>query len=220
MFRHPPHRVGVLFREPAKAPPYERALREVGLEPVRITPPDPLPLDGLAGLLFTGGDDVNPSRYGAEPAPETHRVDEPRDEAESRRMREAIESDIPVFCICRGMQLFNVVRGGTLIQHLEGHRTQPGDAGMPVHPIDIVPGTRLREILGTDRHEVNSRHHQAVDRVGDGLIVSARASGVIEAIELPGRRFALGVQWHPEDSIENPLDRRLFQAFCDAVRLR
>lgn len=213
-------RVGVLFRNPEKLRPYERALREAGLDPVRLPPDDPRPLDGLAGLLFTGGGDVNPSRYGAAPAPETYGVDEPRDEAESRRMREAIERDIPFFCICRGMQLFNVVCGGTLIQHLDGHRIQRENPGQPVHSVEILPDTRLREILGTERHEVNSRHHQAVDRVGDWLMVSACADDVIEAIELPGRRFALGVQWHPEDSIDNPLDRRLFDAFSNAVKSR
>ncbi len=221
MFPHPPHRVGVLFRKPAKLPPYERAVREVGLDPVRITPGEPLPLDGLSGLLFTGGSDVNPARYGADREPGTEEIDDGRDELESQMMQEAFGRDLPLFCICRGIQLMNVVCGGALIQHLDGHRiVTPDNPGRPAHSVDVVPQTMLHGIFGADRHEVNSRHHQAVDRLGAGLIVSARAGGVIEAIELAGKRFALGVQWHPEDSLENPLDRRLFEAFSNAVKSR
>ena len=121
----------------------------------------------------------------------------------------ALERDLPVLAICRGMQMLNVALGGTLAQHIEGHRC-PGQAN--AHGLTIAAGSRLEGILGT---EVNSRHHQCVERLGDGLVVVARApDDVVEAVEFPGKRFVVGVQWHPEDGAE---DWKLFAAFREAM---
>jgi putative glutamine amidotransferase len=121
-------------------------------------------------------------------------------------LTEALAQDLPVLAICGGMQLFNVVHGGTLIQHIEGHR-------VPLHQAAILEGTLLATILGPGKRSVNSRHHQIAGRLGEGVVVSARAAdGIIEALERPGRRFAVAVQWHPEDLMAQ--DRALFEAFA------
>ena len=127
-----------------------------------------------------------------------------------------IDRDLPVLAICRGLQMLNVVLGGTLVQHIEGHRyRERPDA----HPIAIASHSRLRSILEVDEFVVNSRHHQCADRVASGLVVVARApDNVVEALELPAKRFVLAVQWHPEDRAGGP-DARLFEAFRDAMRL-
>ncbi len=189
---------------------YEAALREVGIEPVRISPASPSGLDSLDGLLLTGGSDVNPARYGEERHPKTEDPDDPLDELEIGLLRDALSADMPVLAICRGMQLFNVFHGGTLLQHLDSHDSPDG-----LHDIQVVPDSRLASIIGSGGHAVNSRHHQAIARVGSGLIVSAKSSdGVIEALERPGHPFAVAVQWHPEDRILiSDADRKLFEAF-------
>ncbi len=203
-------RAGVTYRFEDEVGRYESALREVGVEPVRISPDDPRSLDSLDGLLLTGGADVNPARYGEQRHTKTEDPDDPLDELEMDLLRDALSAGKPVLAICRGMQLFNVFHGGTLIQHLDSH-----DSPAALHDIQIVPNSRLASIVGSGAHVVNSRHHQAVARPGDGLIVSARSSdGVIEALERPGQAFAVAVQWHPEDRIlVSDADRKLFQAF-------
>src|SRR5882762_10116981 len=203
-------RAGVTYRFEDEVGRYESALREVGVEPVRISPDDPRSLDALDGLLLTGGADVNPALYGDQRHPKTEDPNDPLDELEIRLLRDALSAGLPVLAICRGMQLFNVFHGGTLIQHLDSH-----DSPDALHDIQIVPNSRLASIVGSGAHVVNSRHHQAVARPGDGLIVSARSSdGVIEALERPGQAFAVAVQWHPEDRIlVSDVDRKLFQAF-------
>ncbi len=211
-------RAGIAFRNASKLGPYEQALREVGIEPVRISLDAPPPIESLDGLVLAGGTDINPARYGQQPAPETDRPDDQRDLVETRLLQDALAQGIPVLAICRGMQLFNVVHGGTLIQHLptaSKHRLK----GQEAHDVQVVPGTRLASILGQGEQGVNSRHHQAVNRPGNGLIVSAVArDGVIEALEKPGDSFAVAVQWHPEDRIlANPGDRKLFEAFAEAL---
>jgi putative glutamine amidotransferase len=124
------------------------------------------------------------------------------------------------------MQLFNVAHGGTLIQNLDNsaaHVVRDNDPALPVHRILVGPGTRLAAILGEGAYAVNSRHHQAVDRVGAGLRVTARSTpdGVIEALERGDRRFALAVQWHPEDQVRRDLThRKLFASFAEACRCR
>jgi putative glutamine amidotransferase len=218
-------RAGVTFGNSARVAPYELALHEAGVEAVG----NPASLEGLDGLLLTGGSDVNPKLYGCQRAVESEPADDARDELEMRLLQEAVGADLPVLAICRGMQLFNVFHGGTLIQHLASvnvHRVKAHDAEPGRHPavhsIRVKPGTRLAEIIGAGEHEVNSRHHQAVDRVGRGLIVSAVAGdGVIEGIEKPGAAFAIGVEWHPEDRVVvNPADRKLFEAFAAAMARR
>ncbi|MBZ5610416.1 MAG: gamma-glutamyl-gamma-aminobutyrate hydrolase family protein [Acidobacteriia bacterium] len=220
-------RAGITFRNASKLEAYERALREAGIEPVRISPETPRSLESLDGLLLTGGTDINPARYGQERASETDEPDEARDELETRLVQEALAAGVPVLAICRGMQLFNVASGGTLIQHLAStdvHRVkqpddQPGRHGA-AHTVRVARDTRLASIMGAGEHAVNSRHHQAVDRPGEGLIVSAiSADGVIEALEKPGHPFAVAVQWHPENrTLVCEADKKLFAAFAEALR--
>jgi putative glutamine amidotransferase len=147
---------------------------------------------------------------------------------EAQLLAAALRGGIPVLCICRGMQMLNIVHGGTLIQDLKtsishaqkaSASDEPGSHPM-AHPIDVIPGTRLAEIIGEGRHAVNSRHHQAIGKLGTGLIVGARADdGTLEAIERPGMNFVLGIQWHPEDQINvSTAAQRLFEAFGSAVK--
>ncbi len=202
-------RAALAYREEKRIAPYAEALRSVGIDPVLVTPVQTIKsLDGM-GLVLTGGTDVDPALYGAAADPLTEEPDRERDALERRLLRQALEQDLPVLGICRGMQLFNVThRGGTLTQHIEGHR-------VPLHDVTIAEGTKLATIFGAGKRSVNSRHHQVVGRLGEGLIVSARAAdGVTEAIERPDRKFAVAVQWHPEDL---PQDGALFQAFQDAL---
>jgi putative glutamine amidotransferase len=189
---------------------YRNALRNAGVEPVE----DVASLDGLSGLVLAGGTDVAPELYGATRGPETQEPDVARDERESALIKEALQRDLPVLAICRGMQLLNVVMGGTLMQHIDGHRVEERDA----HTIEIERGSRLEGILGADHYVVNSRHHQVVDRVGVGLVIAAKApDGVIEALEIPAKRFMLAVQWHPESRVDGD-DRKLFSAFQGELR--
>jgi putative glutamine amidotransferase len=210
-------RAAVTYGLKTKAGPYLDALRDAGAEPVSVTPALPVDsLNGFGGLLLTGGTDVAPARYGQSPQPETEPSDEARDELELRLLREAIERDLPVLAICRGMQLFNVFHGGTLLQHLEGHAVRPSDKSRPVHAVEILDGTRLAKIFGVVELQVNSRHHQAVDQAGAGLLVSARSASdeIVEGLERADRRFAVAVQWHPEDQ---PAHSPLFAAFASLL---
>jgi putative glutamine amidotransferase len=173
--------------------------------------PDEL-LDRIDGLLLAGGSDVDPATYGAERAPETESVDTRRDRFEIALVRRALERDMPVLGVCRGMQLMNVAFGGTLVQHLppDGpHRPTLGAWGE--HQVEVELDSLAARAAGGSRCRVKSHHHQAVDRVGDGLRVSGHAAedGLVEALELPGRRFALGVLWHPEEDEESPVIRAL-----------
>jgi putative glutamine amidotransferase len=216
-------RVAVTFGNETKVGPYEDALREAGVESVR----NPKSLDSLDGLLLTGGTDVNPVHYGQGRLRESESPDDRRDALELRLVREALAANLPVLGICRGLQLLNVALRGTLIQHLDStdvHQQRPKNAESgkhpPAHKIWVAPDTRLAKIVGGGAHDVNSRHHQAIESIGEGLVVSAIASdGVIEAIEKPGATFVLAVQWHPEDRIfSSAADRKLFEAFATATR--
>lgn len=169
-----------------------------------------LPLDAppteLAGrmdaLVIVGGDDVDPRRYGEAPGPFTTFVDPERDEFESALIEAAIERGIPLLGVCRGAQLLNVVRGGSLHQHLatgegESHGSYAYPRAHRSHPLSTLPGSLVAEFYGAETR-VNSFHHQAVDRLGDGLVATAVApDGIVEAIELTGADV-VGVQWHPE----------------------
>jgi putative glutamine amidotransferase len=217
-------RAGLTFREPARAEPYAEALRQAGIEPVPISLDRPARLDGLDGLLLTGGTDLNPARYGARPHPANDSPDDERDELEARLLQQALDARLPVLAICRGLQLFNVAHGGTLIQHLDNsavHVVRGNDPAAPAHEITVAADSRLASILGGGVHAVNSRHHQAVDRVGAGLTVAARSTpdGVIEALERADLPFAVAVQWHPEDQApRDPSQQKLFAAFGAALR--
>jgi putative glutamine amidotransferase len=175
-------------------------------------------LDALDGILFSGGSDIDPSQYGHEPHPETNNVRPERDRGEFALLTAALERDMPVLAVCRGSQVFNVARGGDLVQHLpdvvgdERHKHTPGV--FADHDVDVREGTRLAELLG-DRAPVKSHHHQGFGRLGEGIVESARADdGTIEAIEDPAKRFALGVLWHPEEGE----DAALFRALVDEAR--
>ncbi|HXP87985.1 MAG TPA: gamma-glutamyl-gamma-aminobutyrate hydrolase family protein [Bryobacteraceae bacterium] len=214
-------RVAVLYRFEEKSMPYMDAVRDAGADPIGVTPEQSLEsLDGLAGFVLTGGTDVDPALYGQAPGPHTEKPDPERDQMEQRLLREALDRDLPVLAICRGMQFFNVFHGGTLLQHIEGHAVRLDDRSLPVHAVTVAPDTMLARITGAGRLEVNSRHHQAVDRVGEGLVVVARSvpDGLIEGLERPVKRFALAVEWHPEDQIRNsPPQQALFCAFATAL---
>jgi len=217
-------KAALTFRDLHKAEPYAEALRQAGIEPVLISPREPRALAGLQGLLLSGGTDVNPARYSGRPHPGNEAPDDARDEMETALLAEALGAHLPVLAICRGMQLFNVAHGGTLIQHLDNaaaHVVRGNDPALPVHEILIEPGTRLAAILGEGAHAVNSRHHQAVETAGAGLCVTARSApdGVIEALERSDRGFAVAVQWHPEDQARrDATQRKLFEAFAEACR--
>jgi putative glutamine amidotransferase len=209
----------VTVKDSGDISPYLDALRTVGIEEAFGS------LEDAAGLMLMGGADLNPARYGEPKRPETESPDNERDEREIALIAHALEHDLPILAICRGMQILNVQHGGTLVQHLETvqrHRQRPKDKSLNAHEIEITHGTRLAAIAGDPlRREVNSRHHQAVGRLGNGLVISAIDSedGVIEAIERPDRRFVIGVEWHPENQIASPtgLARRLFEAFAAAL---
>ena len=179
----------------------------------------------LDALILTGGGDIDPARYGARPDPRTTRVFPARDQAEFDLLAAALAAGLPVLGICRGMQVLNVARGGTLRQHVGdagGHTPGPGRFGS--HPVRVAAGSALASILA-DRPDgtapeldVPTSHHQAVDRLGSGLTATAwAADGVIEAVELGqgtgGQHpFVLGVQWHPEAGQDSRLVRALVAA--------
>ncbi|WP_149550614.1 gamma-glutamyl-gamma-aminobutyrate hydrolase family protein [Streptomyces marokkonensis] len=165
----------------------------------------------LDGLVVAGGPDVEPVHYGAEPDPRTGPPARARDAWELALIEAALARGIPLLGICRGMQLLNVALGGTLVQHIDGHAEVPGTFGR--HPVKPVPGT-LYAGIAPEQTSVPTYHHQAVDRLGTGLIPSAHAEdGTVEAIELPGPTWALGVQWHPEMAD----DLRVVQALAAAA---
>ncbi|MFP4126603.1 MAG: gamma-glutamyl-gamma-aminobutyrate hydrolase family protein [Alphaproteobacteria bacterium] len=182
-------------------------------------------LDGLDGLVVTGGAfDVDPSWYGGGDRHEATTTKQRRTAFEFAITRGALDRDLAVLGICGGQQLLHVVLGGTLIQHIPDAvpdalaHEQPNPRTEPGHAIEVAAGTRLHAIAGAARLEVNSAHHQAADRVPTGVVVSARApDGVIEAIEAPAYRFALGVQWHPEYGV-SPADPLILRTFVDAAR--
>ncbi|MFF9196280.1 gamma-glutamyl-gamma-aminobutyrate hydrolase family protein [Streptomyces sp. NPDC014779] len=167
----------------------------------------------LDGLVVAGGADVEPARYGAEADPRTGPPARDRDSWELALIDAALAAGTPLLGICRGMQLLNVALGGTLVQHLDGHTEAVGVMGR--HPVTPVPGTRYAAVV-PERTEVPTYHHQCVDVLGKGLVASAHADdGTVEAVELPGPGWVLGVQWHPEMG-EDP---RVMRALVDqAVR--
>ncbi|MGK2954545.1 MAG: gamma-glutamyl-gamma-aminobutyrate hydrolase family protein [Solirubrobacterales bacterium] len=190
-------------------------------DPVVTEDPGPL-LQRLDGLILTGGVDVDPASYGADPSPETADIRPGRDQFEISLAKSALESDLPVLGICRGFQLINVAAGGDLAQHLpdvlghERHRTVPGR--FDEHDVELTEGSRIARLCGTTRLTVTSHHHQGLNRIGTGLEVTGFAvpDGIAEAIEVDGKYFALGVQWHPEIE-ENDC---LIAALVDAARAR
>ena len=217
------------WQEPAVLLPanYAEQVAAAGGIPVLLPPlPGVAAVVGrLDGLLLTGGGDIDPARYGAQPHPRTGRVNVLRDAAELELLDAAMAAGLPVLGVCRGMQLLNVARGGTLCQHLPGdagHTPAPGTFGS--HPVRVAAGTRLAGILGAngDGVDVPTAHHQAVDRLGEGLVATAWAQdGVIEAVEpgAAGDPFLLAVQWHPEAGAEPRLIKALVAAAAARMSL-
>jgi putative glutamine amidotransferase len=210
---------------------YEESIRRAGADPWMLDLATDRPEDVVRsadGILLTGGGDVRPAMYGAAAHPAFSAAEQGRDEFEIELVRRALDADVPLFAICRGIQVLNVARGGTLVQDI------PDEVGGTVehtikepqfaiaHDVWMVPGSLLDRLMrtGTEQGEecpVNSRHHQAVKQLGEGLVASATApDGVIEAVEDPSRRFCLGVQWHPENFYRTGEFRPLFEGFVAA----
>jgi putative glutamine amidotransferase len=184
-------------------------------------------LPRLDGLILSGGGDINPAMYGARRDPATGPANTVRDDAELSLAQHALEGGLPLLGICRGLQVINVALGGTLIQHLpdltgnDSHSPDPGGYG--THKVSVAPGSQLAGILGRTEAAVPTHHHQAVERLGTGLVATAWTDdGVIEAAEFeapesgPGRAFAIAVQWHPEAGDDLSLFTALIEA---AVRM-
>jgi putative glutamine amidotransferase len=175
----------------------------------------------MAGILLTGGADINPRRWGESKHPKTNLLHPEKEQSDLWLAREAMDSSKPLLAICLGSQVVNVVGGGTLIQHMadlegpnEAHRKGQGN-----HAVTVAEGSRLHDILGRRHVRVNSFHHQAVAEVGKSLSVNAYADdGIIEGTEGRNSMFELSVQWHPERMGENAVQRRLFGAFVSAAR--
>lgn len=200
-------------------------VRAAGGTPVPLTPEYYGAEAAIDGLLLPGGGDLDPRRYGQEPDPSVYDTNPAQDDLDFAVASYALEAGLPIFGICRGMQLINVLYGGTLIQDLppsdvdHRHRrsTNPTEA-FSRHPVDIHPNSRLSALLGPTAPTA-SAHHQAIDRLGEGLLITARAAdGCIEAIEDPTRRVS-AVQWHPEIlAAEDPGQQAIFEALVDAAR--
>jgi putative glutamine amidotransferase len=217
-----PARWGAWELEAALIPfAYVQAVERAGARPLLVPPSDDgveETLDALDGLLFSGGNDVDPETYGADAHPATNGLHPERDRAELALLEAALARDMPVLAVCRGFQVLNVARGGDLVQHLpevvgdEKHREVPGT--FSEHPVRIEDGSKLGALLG-DGAPVMSSHHQGVGTVGRGLREVAWAEdGTVEGLEDPDRRFALGVLWHPEAGE----DMKLFEALVAEAR--
>ncbi len=219
---------------------YLRVIERAGLTPVVVPPfagtPDAVAaavgrvLDAVDGLVLTGGEDVEPARYGAAPSPHIQKGTPARDATELALVEEARRRALPTLAICRGVQVLNVALGGSLIQDIPTER--PGSLDhdpdlardVRTHPIRILPGSRTSAALGTDALQVNSVHHQAVDRIASGLVVTATSpDGIVEGVETPADDpwWVLGVQWHPEEFVADvhAPDHTLFAALAAALAL-
>ena len=224
--------IGITFVENIEDDPsnnYIRAIREFGGIPRTLYPG--ISEDAYAdidGLLLTGGGDIHPDNFDAEWHPMLKFVDEDRDALEIPICQDAIAADLPVFGICRGIQIMSVAMGGSLYQDIPSEFPKEASPQSQVddvdsrHTIEIVAGSRLNQITGKRADEVNSAHHQAVRENGEGFEVTARTTeGIIEAMENRSKRFVLGVQYHPERMLETPdfqeHRRKLFEAFIEAA---
>jgi putative glutamine amidotransferase len=193
---------------------YRDALEAAGADLVVLHPGDPVPSE-VDGVCLSGGGDIDSTRYGAVDVACAD-VDRERDALEIEVAKSAIERDLPVLGICRGFQILNVVRDGTLVQDVAGHRPDEREGLVEHHNVTVRPGSRLARATGGAPLTVNSRHHQAVTKetIGRGLVATAVVDDLVEAFELTDRRWVVGVQWHPERTSEvSPAARRIFDAF-------
>jgi putative glutamine amidotransferase len=198
---------------------YLKALRDAGFDVLAVDAGDAVP-DAFDALCLSGGEDIEPARYGAAADPKTETIDSARDALELGLIATARERDVPVLGICRGLQVINVAYGGSLLQHVDGHR----EANGPIAPHIAVaaPGSKLAAACGTAPFSVNARHHQAVARSGlaPGLVPTTLIDDVVEAFEDQSQRWLVAVQWHPERSADPDMSAagtRIFGAFADAA---
>jgi putative glutamine amidotransferase len=198
---------------------YLKALRDAGFDVLAVDAGDAVP-DAFDALCLSGGEDIEPARYGAAADPKTETIDKARDALELGLIATARERDVPVLGICRGLQVINVAYGGSLLQHVDGHR----EANGPIAPHIAVaaPGSKLAAACGTAPFSVNARHHQAVARSGlaPGLVPTTLIDDVVEAFEDQSQRWLVAVQWHPERSADPDMSAagtRIFGAFADAA---
>jgi putative glutamine amidotransferase len=213
---------------------YEESVRRAGGDLRVIAADRESPMDVVAnsdGILLAGGGDVLPSLYGDQPHPAFDAAEAGRDDYELELVRLAGEADVPLLAICRGIQVLNVARGGTLMQHIPDDVTGAVDHNVReprvaiAHEVWVTAGSLLDRLMRETEEDggfpVNSRHHQAVRTLGSGLVTTATApDGVVEAIEDPSRRFVLGVQWHPENFYRTGEFRALFEGFIEAAQRR
>ena len=228
---HPVPEGEPIGKEMALGMPYLKAIEEAGGLPL-VMPPlpeeaiEPL-LDRLDGICLSGGPDLDPALYEAKPHPELGPIEPELDRFELAIAARADAREMPILAICRGTQALNIVRGGALHQHLPDISTkiphrQTIASTEASHAVAVEPGSQLAEAIGgteVDLADVNSFHHQAIDRLGDGLRISAWApDGTVEAIEDPSRRFLIGVQWHAETLVHRPYEAALFHSFVAACQ--
>lgn len=207
---------------------YVHALRRAGALVWMIAPGEThvgALLERVDGVVLAGGGDVDPELYGGRRSDTFYGVDRVRDDGEIALVRGLLDRRVPTLAICRGMQITNVALGGTLVEHLPDevgdevpHRGD-GPYSSSLHAVTVTPGSRLAALTGLEPM-TSSSHHQALRRVADGLVVTARAAdGTIEAVEIPEQPFFLGVQWHPEEtSGRDPAQQRLFEALIQQAR--
>lgn len=216
-----------LFRKYMKSK-YTKSLERAGakvrwieLDDLHAAVQDALSCDGL---LLPGGADISPTMYGQTPIPQCGKPNVLRDKVEPAILNAFLETGKPIFAICRGTQLLNVVRGGTLTQDIKDTQTYKHmdffSRARSIHPVEITKDSLLFDIVKSENIDVNSMHHQVIDQVGNGFRVTAKsADGYIEAIELEGNPFCMGVQWHPEHmSQKSEMQRKLFNAFVEKAK--
>ena len=195
-------------------------VRLYGGMPMQLRPGDAVSHPDYDGLIVTGGHDVDPVLYAAEPEVEP-RHDKARDALETAMINEALSLHLPILGICRGAQLLNVCLGGSLFQELRSRRQQTSNRWtvMPLKTLQVEPDTRLQQLFNTDQCRINSLHNQAMDRIGDGLRIAGRdLDGIVQAVENPDYGFLMGVQWHPEFLVYMPRQRRLFAELVRAAK--
>lgn len=197
-------------------------LRVLGAQPVQLRPGDAFNPDNFDAVVITGGHDVDPVLYAAEPEVQPN-YDSDRDEFESHIIRQSIHHQLPLLGICRGAQLLNVCLGGNLMQELKSRRRITSNRWtiLPLKTLCVGKDTRLIKYLGKTQCRINSLHNQAIDTLGTNLCVSARdLDGIIQAIEDPEAPFLIGVQWHPEFLLYSKRQRLLFRALVTAAAKR